>query len=67
MELPCLLPDGRLIIDERCTCGALKSEHQTHRYRHTKHKGPCPRTGCGEYTWAEFVFAAPAPPPKPKP
>lgn len=42
------------VIDERCMCGALRSEHMdTFSFGH----GPCPATQCEKFTWAEFVLA----------
>ena len=48
--------------NERCTCGALKSEHAEKVIGKIKGRpiverfaGVCVRTGCQEFTWASFV------------
>ena len=43
------LPDGRVVVDERCQCGALRSEHTGF----DKH-GPGPN--CDRFTWVGFVY-----------
>lgn len=48
---------GRLIIDEKCNCGALRTEHQP---RYAPGHGPCHRTGCRQFTWSENVYSAKA-------
>lgn len=54
------MPDGRLILDERCTCGHLRSEHALPgcgvRATTSNHL-ECP---CLRYTWKTFVFASDA-------
>lgn len=41
------------IVDERCVCGRLRSEHaDTVAYGH----GPCGASGCAKFSWAEMVL-----------
>jgi len=47
---PKTLPDGRVIVDERCSCGSPRSEH-VGRY------GPNAATGCERFMWASLIFA----------
>ena len=40
------------IIDEKCSCGDLRSEHRdTVAYGH----GPCSLCGCTKFTWVGFI------------
>ena len=50
------MPDGRLILDERCTCGHLRSEHESPAcgVRASSNHLPCP---CRRFTWKAFVFS----------
>lgn len=46
---------GVVIVDERCKCDALRSEHgNTLAWGH----GACPATGCARFTWVAFVEAS---------
>lgn len=40
------------IIDEYCTCGCLKSEHNDTL---AKGHGSCKKCDCPKFTWASFV------------
>ena len=50
-----ILPNGKTIIDERCTCGALKSQHAGSL---VPGHGPMPDGSCNKFTWMEFIFAS---------
>ena len=56
---PYTLPSGAVVIDERCSCGAKRSEHNwrvpmlglaTHGH------GDCARTECERFTWVRFIY-----------
>jgi len=56
---PYTLPSGAVVIDERCTCGAKRSEHNwrvpmlglaTHGH------GDCAHTECERFTWVGFIY-----------
>ncbi len=47
--------NGRHIVNEKCQCGAMRSDHNdTVAYGH----GSCPAFSCEKFTWADFVFAS---------
>lgn len=49
---PFKTPKGVIILDETCSCGALRSEHaDTFAYGH----GACDRTSCPKFTWIAWV------------
>jgi len=51
---PAKLPNGKYVVDEKCRCGARRSEHMdTVAYGH----GACPPVSCEKFTFVEFVFA----------
>lgn len=54
---PFALRNGTLVTDERCTCGALRSQHaSTMAYGHGPRHSPDGAVLCERYTWARFVF-----------
>jgi hypothetical protein len=42
----------RVVLDEECRCGALRTEHGT---RFAFGHGACERTGCAQFTWVGMV------------
>jgi len=44
--------DG-VVINERCRCGALKTQHDQ---RLAMGHGPCPETQCRQFTWDSWVM-----------
>jgi hypothetical protein len=53
---PRLTPDGSIIINELCRCGALKTEHDGGRFGDlTRGHGACKRTKCPKFTWVLTV------------
>jgi hypothetical protein len=54
MGFPRQLGSEGWVIDEMCTCDAMRSEH---RPRFALGHGPCARTGCGQFTWAGHVLS----------
>lgn len=49
--------NGDIIIDEKCKCGGMRSEHEdTISLGH----GPMPSRGCGKFTWIGWVHADPS-------
>lgn len=49
---PARTTKGIVIVDERCACGQLRSEHaDTFLYGH----GPCHDSDCPQYRWAESI------------
>lgn len=48
----------RNIIDEKCSCGHLRSQHAD---RFAKGHGPCNLCKCAQFTWVEFVVASVSP------
>jgi hypothetical protein len=46
---------GTFVVNERCRCGAKRSEHRdTVAYGH----GPCPATRCPRFSFDDFVYAS---------
>lgn len=45
--------NGRFVINERCSCGALKTEHNA---RFSPGHGDCERTKCRQFRWASWVY-----------
>jgi len=52
---PYTLPCGAVVIDERCTCGAKRSEHN-YRSGIAWGHGDCARTECERFTWEAFIY-----------
>lgn len=53
---PKLCPSGKIIVDEVCTCGHLRSEHSdTIAFGH----GNCGHCFCQKYTWKALLFQLP--------
>jgi hypothetical protein len=51
-----LMSDGTVVVDEKCGCGHLKSEHRaTLRPGH----GSCLRCPCTQYRFKTFIFERP--------
>jgi len=50
---PRRLPDGRVIVDEKCRCGHLRSEHNDTllNYGHGSLPGVC-----DQFSWINFVM-----------
>lgn len=49
---PMRLNPSTIVTDERCRCGALRSEHaDRYAYGH----GACGYTDCPQFTWVSFV------------
>jgi hypothetical protein len=47
-------PKGRRIINEKCTCGHLRTQHDA---RFDLGHGECTACFCGQFSWIGFVFA----------
>ena len=45
---------SKKIIDERCRCGHLKSEHGTTMV--AVGHGSCNECGCCRFTWMEYIY-----------
>lgn len=46
---------GRFVVDEKCKCGARRSEHMdTVAFGH----GACPPFSCEKFTFVDFIFAS---------
>ncbi len=57
---PRTVPNGRVITDEKCVCGGLRSEHETlitwgHGPGKANADKPLTRD-CPRFRWASFVF-----------
>lgn len=51
-QYPAFRKSGETIINELCSCGALKTEHNpTLALGH----GSCDRTNCRKFTWDKFI------------
>ena len=46
---------GQVIVDERCSCGHVRTEHAS---RFDVGNGPCTHLdcGCNQFTWSGWVF-----------
>jgi hypothetical protein len=51
---PVKLPNGSIVVNERCVCGKLRTDHGS---TITPGHGPCVESGCAAFTWKEFVIA----------
>ena len=52
---PKLCPSGRMITNEQCTCGCLRSEHLDIAFAYGH--GACTQCGgCQKFTWRRFVI-----------
>jgi len=54
----------REIVDEKCECGHLKSEHGPSIIQGMEIEGghgECQKCQCAQFTWEEFVYAPPSP------
>jgi hypothetical protein len=52
---PHSLPNGKVVKDERCQCGMLRSQHGPGRFGAFGH-GECTQTGCVQFTWKERIY-----------
>lgn len=50
---PLFVPKIGVVIDERCICGQLRSEHQDTSYSYGHGAAP----GCVQFTWIEFILS----------
>jgi len=50
---PHKLPDGRIIVDEKCSCGCRRSEHEDSTYEYGHGKGPA---GCEQFVWVSWIM-----------
>jgi hypothetical protein len=50
---PCKMPDGRILIDEKCACGCRRSEHEDTPLEYGHGKGPA---GCERFTWVDRIY-----------
>ena len=53
--------NDRIIIDEVCTCGALKSKHEDDKQLIAHgvtglHTGECRATNCIRFTWDYYIY-----------
>ncbi len=56
---PATLPDGTIVIDEKCRCGHLRSEHQSALRGAAFGHGRCKKSrfcGCQKFSWAERIY-----------
>lgn len=44
------------VVDEKCRCGHLKSEHTDLHPVYAKGKGACKKCECERFTWVSFVM-----------
>ena len=51
-----LVASGKIVINEKCSCGAMRTEHEDGRAQFAQGHGPCKRTGCREFIWAKNVY-----------
>jgi hypothetical protein len=56
--------DWSKVVDERCTCGGLKSEHAG--IGPAQGHGALKRTGCPKFSWSSFVMEGDRDAPKQK-
>lgn len=49
-------PEEKEVVDERCYCGHLKSEHRATVFDVEGH-GSCKECSCDRFTWFGWVFA----------
>ncbi len=50
---PHVLPNGKVVLDEICKCGAKRTEHGP---RFVYGHGECARTGCAQFTWKATII-----------
>jgi hypothetical protein len=48
-----LLPNGKKVIDEKCSCGHKASEHNSFL---TFGQGSCKKCGCRQFTWNGWIY-----------
>lgn len=47
---------GRVVLNERCTCGKLRTEHEDNHPVLAQGHGPCLLSGCKRFTFKSFVL-----------
>lgn len=52
---PAKLSDGRVLLDEICTCGSFRTEHQDTPLEFGHGPGPIPEH-CSRFTWVDRVY-----------
>jgi hypothetical protein len=56
---PATLKDGRIVLDEKCACGHLRTEHQDRLRGAAFGHGRCKQSRfchCDRFTWVAHVF-----------
>ena len=55
-----MLPNGKVVVDEVCRCGHLKSEHtDTFQAGHGRgmHMARIDGCDCIKFTWKDFIYS----------
>lgn len=61
--IPYTLRCGRVVVDEHCACGGLRSQHTPHTFIlnggdsvDIEGHGECAATGCAKFAWRGFIY-----------